>query len=121
MADPTIQPGILSPFALQRLGEMLRGRYQLPATLPSGVYDLAMKLEHREGGENECAHDPEVPSVHHDVQGLVPTSKEVDYLRHAAEATRLAQHATSWTDKTRLVKLATAWVDLAKKARGRGA
>jgi hypothetical protein len=121
MADPTIQRGTLSPFALLRLGEMLRGRYQLPATLPSGVYDLAMKLEHREEELNACADDPEVPGANHGAQEFVPTSKEVDYLRHAVEATRLAQHATSWTDKTRLVKLATAWVDLAKKARERGA
>jgi hypothetical protein len=113
MDYPTIQRGTLGQFTLQWLGEMLRGWYRLPATLPSGMYDLAMKLDHRKGEVNGPIDVLGVP------QGSSLASKEVDYLRCAAQATRLAQHATSWSDKTRLVKLATAWVDLAKKARER--
>jgi hypothetical protein len=32
---------------------MLRGRYHLPATLPSGVYDLVMKLDQPAGRMNK--------------------------------------------------------------------
>jgi hypothetical protein len=49
MGDLNIQRGTLSPPTLQRLGERLRGEYLLPATLPSGVYDLLMRLEQRDG------------------------------------------------------------------------
>ena len=43
-------------------------------------------------------------------------SKQNDYLDSAAETVRLAQHASSSSDKTRLLNLAEAWVVLAKKA-----
>jgi hypothetical protein len=111
MSDPTTNPGALTPLSLQRLGEMLRGQYLLPATLPSGMYDLVTRLDRSEAGAPGGAN--------HDEQSVVPASKEGDYLQHAAEATRLAQRATSWSDRTRLVRLATAWLDLAKKARER--
>jgi hypothetical protein len=43
-------------------------------------------------------------------------SKEDDYLESAAEVVRLAQHASSSSDKSRLLKLAEGWVDLAERA-----
>jgi hypothetical protein len=43
-------------------------------------------------------------------------SKEDDYLYSATEIVRLAQHASSSSDKSRLLKLAEGWVDLAEKA-----
>jgi hypothetical protein len=45
MHEPTPSRGALDRFALERLGEMLRGRYHLPPTLPSRVYDLVKKLD----------------------------------------------------------------------------
>ena len=109
MDEPTIRRGTLSPFALRRLGEMLCGRYQLPATLPSRVYDLAMRLDRRDG--------PMKYIVHPDEQGPIPASKESDYRRQAVEAMRLAQHASSPSVRTRLVNLAEAWIKLAERAR----
>jgi hypothetical protein len=96
MGEPNIQRGTLSPQALQRLGEMLRGEYLLPVTLPSGVYDLLTRLDRR------------------DAPGA---SKESDYRGKAAETMRLAQHASSSAAKARLVNLAAAWIALAEKAR----
>ncbi len=43
-------------------------------------------------------------------------TKEDDYLDRAAETVRLAQHASSSSDKSRLLKLAEGWFDLAEKA-----
>jgi hypothetical protein len=43
-------------------------------------------------------------------------SKEDDYLHSATETVRLAQHASSSSDRSRLLKLAEGWVDLAEKA-----
>lgn len=96
MGEADIQRGTLSPQTLQRLGEMLRGRYLLPVTLPSGVYDLLKRLEQRDG-----------PSA----------SKESDYRGKAAETMHLAQHASSSAVKARLVNLAAAWIALAERAR----
>jgi hypothetical protein len=108
MGEPNIQRGTLSPLTLQRLGETLRGEYLLPATLPSGVYDLLMRLEQREG--------PNAP----DEPSLAPSSKQDDYRGQAAETMRLAQHASSSTVKARLVNLAEAWIALAERARKAG-
>jgi hypothetical protein len=120
MDHPTIQRGTLSPFALQRLGEMLRGWYQLPTTLPCGVYDLVMKLDqrgHRMSEPREPDERPETrfPSITLDEQGL-PASKESDYRRQAVETLRLAQRASSSFVKARLVNLAEAWIELAEMA-----
>ena len=111
MDDRNIQRRFLGPLTLQRLGEMLRGKYLLPATLPSGMYDLVTRLERCEVGASDGAY--------HREQGLVYASKERDYLAHAAEAMRLAQHAASASARARLVKLATAWIDLAKRTHDR--
>jgi hypothetical protein len=107
MDDRNIQRRFLGPLTLQRLGEMLRGKYLLPATLPSSMYDLVTRLERCEVG------------AYHREQGSAYASKESDYLAHAAEAMRLAQHAASASAKARLVKLATAWIDLAKRTHDR--
>jgi hypothetical protein len=111
MDDRNIQRRFLGPLTLQRLGEMLRGKYLLPATLPSGMYDLVTRLERCELGASGGAY--------HREQALVYASKESAYLQHAAEAMRLAQHAASASAKARLVKLATAWIDLAKRTHDR--
>jgi hypothetical protein len=111
MDDRNIQRGFLGPLTLQRLGEMLRGKYLLPATLPSGMYDLVTKLDQSEVGASDGAY--------HREQGPVHPSKESDYLAHAAESMRLAQHAESASAKARLVKLAAAWIDLAGKTHDR--
>jgi hypothetical protein len=50
------------------------------------------------------------------VAQLTRVTKEDDYLDKAAQSLRLAQHASSSSDKTRLVKLAEGWVELANKA-----
>jgi hypothetical protein len=79
---------------------MLRGQYQLPATLPSRVYDLVMQLDHRYGRVNE-PEDPDQrremgsPRKKLDEQRLNAASKENDYRRQAAETMRLAQQASS--------------------------
>jgi hypothetical protein len=104
MGDLNIQRGNLSPLTLQRLGEMLRGEYLLPATLPSGVYDLLMRVEQREG--------PNAP----DEPSLAPSSKEDDYRGHAVETMRLARQASFSVVKARLVNLAEAWIALAERA-----
>jgi hypothetical protein len=111
MDDRNIQRRFLGPLTLQRLGEMLRGKYLLPATLPSSMYDLVTRLERCEVGASN--------SAYHREQGLVYASKERDYLAYAAEAMRLAQHAASASAKARLVKLATAWIDLARRTHDR--
>jgi hypothetical protein len=111
MDDRNIQRRFLGPLALQRLGEMLRGKYLLPATLPSGMYDLVTRLEQCEASASD--------SVYRRQQRSAYASKESDYLQHAAEAMRLAQHAASASAKARLVKLATAWIDLAKRTQDR--
>jgi hypothetical protein len=105
MGEPNIRRAALSPLTLQRLGEMLRGEYRLPATLPTGAYDLLMRLDRRDhpGASDE--------------PGLVPQSKEDDYRRQAVEAMHLAQHAASSSVKARLVNLAEAWIALAERAR----
>jgi hypothetical protein len=88
---------------------MLRGRYHLPPTLPSSMYDLVMKLDQpRNQGS---------PSIAPDTQDLSVASKESHYRRQAVEAMRAAQHASSATARTRLVNLAEAWIELAEKAR----
>jgi hypothetical protein len=84
MDEPMIPHGTLSPFALQRLGEMLRGRYQLPATLPTRVYDLVMKLDQNDDGRMEQPKQP-------DERWRVTASREIDYRRQAVETMRLAQ------------------------------
>lgn len=48
---------------------------------------------------------------------LARITREDDYRDKAAEALRLAQHASSSSDKGRLLKLAEGWVELAEKAR----
>jgi hypothetical protein len=83
----TIPHGTLSPFGLQRLGEALRGRYQLPATLPAGVYDLVMKLDQNDGRMKQ----PKQP----DERWRVTASREIDYRRQAVETMRLAQQTSS--------------------------
>jgi hypothetical protein len=87
MAERTIPHGTLSPFGLQRLGEVLRGRYQLPATLPAGVYDLVMKLDQDDGRMKQ----PKQP----DERWRVTASREIDYRRQAVETMRLAQQTSS--------------------------
>jgi hypothetical protein len=112
MAEPTIPHGTLSPFGLQRLGEVLRGRYQLLATLPAGVHDLVMKLDQNDGRMKQ----PKQP----DERWRVTASREIDYRRQAVETMRLAQQASSSSVKTRLVNLAEAWIELAEKTRKAG-
>lgn len=119
MDEPTVPHGTLSPSALEQLGEMLRGRYHLPATLPSRVYDLMMKLNRCNGGVDQ----PEEPdqragmgSPSTTFDELTPASKENDYRRQAVETMRLAQQASSAFARARLVNLAEAWVDLAERA-----
>jgi hypothetical protein len=102
--------GALDRFVLERLGEMLRGRYRLPPTLPSRVYDLVMKLQRNRGS----------PSIAPDTQDLAVASKESRYRRQAVEAMRAAQHSSSSAVKNRLVTLAEAWIELAEKARKAG-
>jgi hypothetical protein len=80
----------IGPLALRRLGEALRGQYDIQTRPPFRLYSL--------------------------VEQLKRMTKENDYLDNAAETMRLAQHASSSLDKTRLVKLAEGWVDLAEKA-----
>jgi hypothetical protein len=104
MQEPAPSHGALDRSALDRLGEMLRGRYHLPATLPSRVYDLVTKLPPRGPVER----DP------------VPAAKESHYRRQAVEAMRAAQNASSENARSRLVSLAEAWVELAEKARKAG-
>ena len=104
MHEPATSHGVLDRFALECLGEMLRGRYHLPATLPSRVYDLVTKLPPRGPVER----DP------------VPAAKESHYRRQAVEAMRAAQNASSENARSRLVSLAEAWVELAEKARKAG-
>jgi hypothetical protein len=101
--------GTLDRHTLERLAEMLRGRYHLPATLPSRIYDLAMRLD-----QPAVATDGpgEVPGE----QRLPPPSKESDYRRQAVETMRLAQQTSSPTVKARLVNLAEAWIELAERA-----
>jgi hypothetical protein len=105
MGEPNIRRGTLSPVTLQRLGEMLRGEYQLPATLPSGAYDLLIRLDRRDG-----------PSTS-DEPGLVHASKGDDYRGQAVETMQLARQASSSAVKARLVNLAEAWIALAERAR----
>jgi hypothetical protein len=105
MDDPTIKRGTLSTLTLERLGEMLRGQYLLPATLPSGTYDLLMKLDQGDGLNAT------------DRPGLIVASKESDYRGQALETMRLAQHASSSVVKARLVNLAEAWIALAERVR----
>jgi hypothetical protein len=120
MDEPTIPHGTLSPSALERLGEMLRGRYHLPVTLPSRMHDLAMRLDQRDGRLDE----PQEPDERRELgslstpgeQGLPPASKEGYYRRQAAETMRLAQRASSSFVKARLVNLAEAWIELAERA-----
>jgi hypothetical protein len=80
----------IGPLALQRLGEALRRQYGIQTRLPFRFYSL--------------------------VEQLMRMTKEYDYLDNAAATMRLAQHATSSSDKTRLVSLAEGWVELADKA-----
>jgi hypothetical protein len=80
----------IGPFALRRLGHLLRARYLLPTKLPFRLLSLIAQLKR--------------------------TTKEDDYLSNAAESIRLAQTTPSSSDKTRLVRLAEAWVELADKA-----
>jgi hypothetical protein len=112
MHEPATSHGVLDRFALEWLGEMLRGRYHLPATLPSRVYDLVMKLDQpRNQGS---------PSIAPDTDDLSATSKESHYRRQAVETMRAAQHASSAKARSRLVSLAEAWIELAEKARKAG-
>jgi hypothetical protein len=99
MHEPHTSYGALDRFALERLGEMIRGRYHLPATLPSSVYDLVMKLDQHEG------------------HGLVSASKESHCRLQAVEAMRAAQRTSSSIARARLVDLAEAWIELAEKTR----
>jgi hypothetical protein len=92
----------LDRFVLERLGEMLRGRYPLPPTLPSNVYDLVKKLDR------------------HADRDIAAPAKEGHYRRQAVEAMRAAQHSSSSAVKNRLVTLAEAWIELAEKARKAG-
>jgi hypothetical protein len=48
--------------------------------------------------------------------GHSPLSKEDDYRQNAAETMRMAQRASSISDKGRLLKLVEAWLDLADRA-----
>jgi hypothetical protein len=105
MHRPARSHSALDRFALERLGEMLRGRYHLPATLPSRVYDLMKKLD-----------DP-CPSIAPDANDLAAASKERHYRRQAVETMRAAQHTSSSAVRNRLVTLAEAWIELAEKAR----
>jgi hypothetical protein len=75
--------------ALWRIGEALRRRYYIPWMLPSRMYSL--------------------------VEQLKRTTKEDDYLDNAADAVRLAQHASTRSDKMRLLGLGDTWVGLAEK------
>jgi hypothetical protein len=75
------------------------------------MYDLVTRLEQCEASASD--------SVYRRQQRSAYASKESDYLQHAAEAMRLAQHAASASAKARLVKLATAWIDLAKRTQDR--
>jgi hypothetical protein len=77
MHEPATSHGVLDRFALEWLGEMLRGRYHLPATLPSRVYDLVMKLDRpRNQGS----------SIAPDTDDLSATSKESQYRRPMSSA-----------------------------------
>jgi hypothetical protein len=105
MGEPNIRRAALSPLTLQRLGEMLRVEYQLPATLPSGAYDLLVQLDRREGPG--ASYEP----------GLFPASKEDNYRGQAFETMRLARQASSSAVKARLVSLAEAWIALGERAR----
>jgi hypothetical protein len=74
---PAISDGALGLSALQWLGEMLRGRYLLPTTLPSGVYDLVTKLDRHDGRTNQPKGPDEqwpVPISCRGCPDLVPTS-----------------------------------------------
>jgi hypothetical protein len=101
--------GTLGQHTLERLAEMLRGRYHLPTTLPSRIYDLAMKLDQPAARTDE---PEEAPGE----QGPPSASKESDYRRQAVETMRLAQQASSSSVKARLVNLAEAWIELAERA-----
>jgi hypothetical protein len=79
----------IGTIALRRIGEALRRRYYVPWMLPSRLHGLVRQLRR--------------------------TTKEDDYRDNAADAVRLAQRATTLSDKTRLLELGEAWVGLAEK------
>jgi hypothetical protein len=111
MQEPAPSHGALDRFALDRLGEMLRGHYHLPATLPSRVYDLVTKLD-RPWNQGS-------PSIAPDAQDLPVAAKESHYRRQAVETMRAAQHASSANARSRLVNLAEAWIELAEASKVR--
>jgi hypothetical protein len=59
MGEPSTSQKSLGPFVMKRMGEALRARFTLHPTLPSGLYNLVMRLE-PPGGRSEGP-DAEVP------------------------------------------------------------
>jgi hypothetical protein len=80
----------ISPLALRRIGEVLRGQYGIEARLPFRLYCL--------------------------VEQLTRITEEENCLENAAEIMRPAQHAPSSSDKPPPLKLADWWVELAERA-----
>jgi hypothetical protein len=114
--DGTTTPGkILSPFVMQRLGEVLRGRYTPPPTLPSRLYDLMMQLQRHEGSVRNAISTVSVERQSFAFRAILMI-KEDDYLHSATETVQLVQRASTAANQGRLMRLAEAWIDLADKA-----
>jgi hypothetical protein len=78
---------------------MLRGRYLLPTTLPSGVYDLVTKLDRHDGRTNQ-----KIEGGRGNGHRLVPTVSSsapvAKYLRHRRSGKLHAGDMQEFTTQT---------------------